>query len=95
MKHSSHTTCHHDQLPELRKIEGQIRGIQKMIDEKRYCVDILMQLYAITAAVRRVQKHIFKNHLDHCVETAFRTGSKKESQVKIDEIFKLLDGYRS
>ena len=60
-------TAHNEQLAFLRKIEGQIRGVQKMITDGRYCVDILTQLSSIVGAIARVEDKIFKKHLEGCV----------------------------
>ena len=78
----------------LKKIEGQVGGLQRMINDERYCVDILMQIHAVVAGLRKVQKNILHDHLDGCVRTAFGSNSDKERQQKLDEIFKILDGYR-
>lgn len=81
---------HSEQLPYLRKIEGQIRGIQKMIEENRYCVDILTQLHSIIGAIRRVEDSIFRKHLEGCVAGALKGESETEKQKKIREIINLI-----
>lgn len=87
-------TTHEEQLLFLRKIEGQIRGIQKMIEEKRYCVDIITQIHSIIGALYRVEGEVFKKHLDGCVVSALRGKSEKEKQHKIDEIMELISRFR-
>ena len=57
-------TTHSEQLVYLRKIEGQIRGLQKMIEQGRYCVDILTQIQSVSGAIRRVENEVFKKHLE-------------------------------
>jgi len=81
---------HNEQLPYLRKIEGQIRGIQKMIEENRYCVDILTQLHSIIGAIHRVEDNIFRRHLEGCVAGALKGESEPEKQKKIREIINLI-----
>ena len=86
-------TTHSDQITRLRKIEGQIRGVQRMIEDERYCVDILNQLQAVEAAIKRVEANILRKHLEGCVATAFRTGSEREQDAKLDEIMQLLSRF--
>ncbi|GAB4337640.1 MAG: metal-sensitive transcriptional regulator [Candidatus Abyssubacteria bacterium] len=83
-------TTHTEQMTRLKRIEGQIRGIQRMIEEERYCIDILTQLQATEAAIKHVQANILKKHLQECVATAMRTGSEREQDEKLDEIIGLL-----
>jgi DNA-binding FrmR family transcriptional regulator len=88
------TTTHEDQLQSLRKIQGQVGGIQRMIEEKRYCVDILTQIRSIIGALYRVESDIFKRHLDGCVMQALKGKSETEKQEKIDEIIGLIQKFR-
>lgn len=81
---------HHDQLPGLNRIEGQIRGIKKMIENQRYCVDILTQLKAVKAALHRVEQQVLKTHMQHCLMHAVTSEDQKEIQEKIDELMHLL-----
>lgn len=85
---------HQEQLVFLKKIEGQIRGIQKMIGEKRYCVDIMTQIHSVIGALHRVENEIFRKHIDGCVVNALRGKSEKEKQAKIDEVIKLISRFR-
>jgi len=85
---------HKKTLDSLKRIEGQVRGIQRMVDEKRYCVDILTQLSAVGNAVASVQDNILGRHLDTCVTKAFEGDSKVEKRLKIDEVIKLLKTFR-
>lgn len=86
--------AHDKQLVALRRIEGQVRGVQSMIEEKRYCIDILTQLSAVSSAIGSVQDTILNKHLDTCVTKAFVGESKAEKKKKIDEIIKLLKTFR-
>jgi len=88
------TTTHEGQLEFLKKIEGQVRGIQKMIEEKRYCIDIVTQIHSIIGALYRVEEEIFKKHLDGCVISALKGKSETEKQKKIDEIIELISRFR-
>jgi DNA-binding FrmR family transcriptional regulator len=88
------TTTHEEQLQFLRKIEGQVAGIQRMIEEKRYCVDILTQIRSIIGALHRVEGEIFRKHLDGCVVGALKGKSEAEKQKKINEVVELIDKFR-
>jgi len=85
---------HKKNLDALRRIEGQVRGLQKMIEEKRYCIDILTQISAVNAALFRVQDKILERHLNGCLKSAIKSPSEGEKQEKIDEIFELLKKFR-
>ena len=87
-------TTHEGQLEYLKKIEGQVRGIQRMIEEKRYCVDILTQIQSIVGALHRVENEIFKKHTEGCVVNALKGRSEKEKQEKINEIIDLISKFR-
>lgn len=89
-----HTTTHEEQLDYLKKIEGQLRGIQKMVEDKRYCVDILTQIHSVIGALGRVENEIFKKHTEGCVVSAFKGKSELEKQKKIDEIVELVSRFR-
>ncbi len=73
-------TTHEGQLEYLKKIEGQVRGILRMIEEKRYCIDILTQIQSIIGALYRVENEIFKKHTEGCVVNALKGKSEKEKQ---------------
>ncbi len=87
-------TTHQEQLEFLKKIEGQIRGIQKMIQDQRYCVDIITQVHSIIGALYRVENEIFKKHVDGCVVHALKGKSEAEKQKKINEIVGLISRFR-
>jgi DNA-binding FrmR family transcriptional regulator len=84
---------HKDNIDSLKRVEGQIRGIIKMIEEGRYCVDIMTQISAVKAALTRVEDRVLKRHLDGCVTNAMKKGGK-DRQDKMNEIFGLLQKFR-
>jgi len=73
-------------LGRLRRIEGQVQGIQRMVEEDKSCVDILLQLAAVQGAVEQVQKLLLGQHLEACVAEAVRTPSTRDRQRKMDEL---------
>ena len=73
----------------LRRIEGQVRGLQKMVDEERYCADILIQIASVQEALRSAGKLLLQNHLTHCVTDAMRSGEPVEAKRVVDEIVEL------
>lgn len=81
---------HKDSLIALKRIEGQVRGVQGMIEDSKYCIDILNQIHAIKGALGRVEEKILEKHFQHCVTEAVKGSSKKEKQQKLDEIIKLI-----
>jgi len=81
---------HEDNLVALRRIEGQVRGVQRMIETNQYCIDILNQIYAIKGALRKVEEKILEKHFEHCVTEAVKGTSEREKQQKLDEILKLI-----
>jgi DNA-binding FrmR family transcriptional regulator len=74
----------------LRRIEGQIRGLQKMVEEERYCADVLMQLSSVQEALRGVGKNLLQNHLRHCVTEAVRSGNPDQAETVYDELMELM-----
>jgi DNA-binding FrmR family transcriptional regulator len=74
----------------LRRIEGQIRGLQKMVAEDRYCADIIAQVAAVQEALRGVARNLMKNHLHHCAAKALRSAKKDEADVMYDELLGLI-----
>jgi DNA-binding FrmR family transcriptional regulator len=70
----------------LRRIEGQVQGLQRMLDNDAYCVDILLQISAVQGALEQVQKLLLGRHIESCVADALRTGSKSERQQKVEEL---------
>jgi DNA-binding FrmR family transcriptional regulator len=76
-------------LTRLRRIEGQVRGLQKMVEEERYCADILVQISSVHEALRGVGRELMRNHLKHCASAAIRTGPS-EAQAMYDELIALI-----
>jgi DNA-binding FrmR family transcriptional regulator len=74
----------------LSRIEGQVRGIARMVDEDRYCIDIVTQVAAVRAALRRVEEEILRDHVAHCVERAIASGSKADQRRKIEELMEVV-----
>jgi DNA-binding FrmR family transcriptional regulator len=70
----------------LSRIEGQVRGLSKMVDDDRYCIDIVTQLSAVRAALDRVEEEILRDHVGHCVEHAIASGNKAAQRRKIAEL---------
>ncbi len=70
----------------LRRIEGQVQGLQRMLDNDAYCVDILLQISAVQGALDQVQRLLLGRHIESCVADAIRSGSRSERQQKIDEL---------
>ena len=83
-------TDHRAKLSRMNKIEGQVRGIKKMIEEEKYCVEILTQFKAVRSALKSMEMAILEDHMNHCLMDALNSGSKKESKDKINEITDLL-----
>ncbi len=73
----------------LARIEGQVRGISKMLEEDRYCIDIITQIDAVKAALNRVEDEILRDHVSHCVEHAIASGDKADQRQKIAELIEV------
>ena len=74
----------------LRRIEGQIRGLQKMVEEDRYCADIITQVASVQEALRGVARNLMKNHLHHCAARALKSGKKEEAEAMYNELLELI-----
>jgi len=77
-------------LHRLKRIEGQVRGITRMVEEERYCIDILTQIHAVRAALTKVESELLKGHMSHCIESAIVSGDAKEQRKKAGELIELL-----
>jgi CsoR family transcriptional regulator, copper-sensing transcriptional repressor len=86
LKHARHL----GQLTRLRRIEGQVRGLTRMVEEERYCVDILTQLRAVRAALKRVEEGVLRDHVEHCVGQAMRSGGRTEQRRKVEELLDVI-----
>ena len=91
MTHShKHGADHKSQLTRVNKIEGQIRGIKKMIEDEKYCIDILTQIKAARSALKSLELSVLEGHLNCCLISAIDSNSKKDALEKVDEILNLL-----
>jgi CsoR family transcriptional regulator, copper-sensing transcriptional repressor len=77
----------------LRRIEGQVRGLAKMVEEERYCADILVQIASVQQALRAVSQSLMRNHLRHCATLAIRHGSTRRAEAMYDELMGLIYRY--
>jgi DNA-binding FrmR family transcriptional regulator len=89
-KHQTQHPSHHEQAPHLNRISGQVGGIKKMIEERRYCPEILNQLRAIRSAIKSIELRILDTHLSSCVTEACLSQDQNEQRKKIDEIRELI-----
>jgi len=78
-------------LNRLKRIEGQVRGINRMVDEGRYCIDVLTQIQAVRAALAGVETQMLRDHLGHCIESAIVSGDAAEQRQKANELIELLE----
>ena len=76
-------------LTRLRRIEGQVRGLQKMVEEDRYCADVLTQISSTHEALRSVARELMRNHLKHCAASAIRGGDEAQAEAMYDELVEL------
>jgi CsoR family transcriptional regulator, copper-sensing transcriptional repressor len=74
----------------LNRIEGQVRGLSKMVEDDRYCIDIITQILAVRAALRRLEEEVLRDHVAHCVEHAIASGDKVDQGQKISELMDVI-----
>ena len=86
MNESTKASC----IKRLSRIEGQVRGLSRMVEEDRYCIDIVTQISAVRAALRRVEEEVLKDHVAHCVEHAIASGDKADQREKIAELMAVI-----
>jgi DNA-binding FrmR family transcriptional regulator len=86
MQKDTKTSC----LKRLNRIEGQVRGLARMVEEDRYCIDVITQISAVRAALRRVEEEVLRDHVGHCVEHAIRSGDADEQRQKVAELMQVL-----
>lgn len=86
MRDEVKTSC----LRRLKRIEGQIRGLAAMVEEDRYCIDVVTQIAAARAALRRVEEEVLRDHVAHCVEHAISSGDKVDQRRKITELMDVI-----
>ena len=77
-------------LKRLKRIEGQVRGLYRMVEDDRYCIDIVTQISAVRAALRRAEEEILRDHVAHCVEGAIASGNQVEQRRKIAELMNVV-----
>ncbi|MGA9603133.1 MAG: metal-sensitive transcriptional regulator [Methyloceanibacter sp.] len=77
-------------LKRLQRIEGQVRGLIRMVEEDRYCIDVVTQISAARAALRKVEEEVLHDHVAHCVENAISSGDKAEQRRKVAELMEVL-----
>jgi CsoR family transcriptional regulator, copper-sensing transcriptional repressor len=77
-------------LKRLNRIEGQVRGLARMVEDERYCIDIVTQISAVRAALRRVEEEVLRDHVAHCVEHAIASGNKLDQRKKIAELMDVM-----
>lgn len=75
----------------LSRVEGQVRGIARMVEDDRYCIDVLTQIRAVRAALAKVEVEILRDHLGHCIEGAIVSGDKVEQRKKAEELIVLME----
>jgi DNA-binding FrmR family transcriptional regulator len=78
-------------LKRLSRIEGQVRGLTRMVEEDRYCIDVVTQIAAVRAALRRAEEEILRDHVAHCVAGAIASGNKAEQRRKVAELMDVLE----
>ncbi len=77
-------------LRRLKRIEGQVRGLGRMVEDDRYCIDIVTQISAVRAALRRAEEEILRDHVTHCVEGAIASGNQAQQRRKIAELMEVI-----
>ena len=87
----SYGVPHDDEIKRLRRIEGQVRGLQRMIEADRYCIDILTQVRSAERALQRVGQSILHRHLRHCVVEVVQSGNEAIRDQRIDEVISIVD----
>jgi DNA-binding FrmR family transcriptional regulator len=81
-----HDTTKKSVITRLKRIEGQVGGLQRMVDDDRYCVDLLTQIDAVRAALHKVEEQVLRDHVSHCVAGAFTSGDVMEQRHKVEEL---------
>ncbi len=89
-----HASTKSARLKSLSRIEGQVRGLARMVEEDRYCIDIITQIAAVRAALARVEHPIQREHVQHCVRHAMTSGDKADQEQKIEELIAVLSRTR-
>ena len=87
MQRDAKTSC----LKRLGRIEGQVRGLARMVEEDRYCIDVVTQISAVRAALRRLEEEVLRDHVAHCVEHAITAGNKSDQRRKVAELMDVIE----
>jgi DNA-binding FrmR family transcriptional regulator len=77
-------------LKRLSRIEGQVRGLSRMVEDDRYCIDVVTQISAVRAALRKLEEEVLRDHVGHCVEHAIAAGNKAEQRKKVAELMDVI-----
>ncbi len=93
MKKAQPHTTKQPLLTRLTRIEGQVRGIARMVEDDRYCIDVLNQVQAVKAALKKVEEQVLKDHAAHCVAHAIKSGDSKDQTQKFNELVELFSRY--
>lgn len=86
-----HKTTHEENLDRLARIEGQVRGVRRLVEKGAYCVDIVTQIQAICGALQGVGHRVLRKHMEHCVADALRSRSRTDIDRKIEEIMRVVE----
>ncbi len=90
MQNDTRSAC----LKRLSRIEGQVRGLSRMLEEDRYCIDIVTQVAAVRAALKKVEEEVLRDHVAHCVAHAIQSGDADAQRAKVDELIEVLGKLR-
>ncbi len=90
MKTTTPHPAHDGTLNRLSRIAGQVQGIRRMVEDRKYCIDIVTQLQATCAALRAAELQILQTHMSHCVHDAFESGSSEEAHQKMEELLRVM-----
>ncbi len=93
MRHFKDPTAQKKLLARLRRVEGQVSTICRMVEEEKYCVDILLQISAVQGALGKAGQLLLGTHVETCVSSAFESGSKKERKKSVDELMEVFSRY--
>jgi CsoR family transcriptional regulator, copper-sensing transcriptional repressor len=85
-----HDTTKTSVITRLKRIEGQVGGLRRMVEEDRYCVDLLTQINAVRAALHKVEEQVLRDHVSHCVAGAFTSGDMVEQRHKVEELIETI-----
>ena len=90
MNSKPHATTHDETLTRIARIAGQVQGVRRMVEERKYCIDILTQIQAARSALRAVELQILQKHMHHCVRDAFSSGSPQAAAEKMAELLQVM-----